>query len=956
LVLLRRNKGGENVARSITIAIAASVLWLAACAAQAAGLGRLTVLSPLGQPLLAEVEIVSLQAGEEEGLSARLASPEAFSAAGIDLNPALHGLRINLVRRDNRPVLRLTTTQPVNDPFLDLLVELQWPSGRLVREYTFLLDPPDYRNRTAIAAAPSPAPAAQPQPAPHPAPQSQVAPQAEPAPPPQAAAPAAPPAPAEEKAAGSEAKPAESEAKPAGEEKPAGSEEKAAAAEAKPAPAIEQQAIPAEQAKEPAKEEGAKAEAAKAEPAKPATHEVKKGDTLGAIARANLQPGVTLNQMLIAIFRANQDAFIRGNVNLVRTGKILNIPSAEEIGSVDVEEANRLVKEHQAQFMEYRSRLAAAPARVEGGPEREAAGAIEPKPEAPPPASSEDQVRLSKAEPAKPGAPGSRAAQADDAAARERALQEAQSRSTELEKNVADLQKLLDLKNQQLAELEKKAAAKPPAGAPQAQAPAPAKPAPSAAQKPVAPPTASAPAAAPPQPAAKPATPGAPSAPMQQAQAPAAQAPATASPPAAKPPAEKKAAPPAKAKAKAAPPPEPSLFDEFLDNPLYLAALAAVIVLLVFYALWQWRKKKAAHAKFQDSVLGAAAAGGGAAALHEPTANPATAATVSQAAVSQAPTGMEAEEVDPIAEADVYMAYGRDAQAEEILKEALQKDSSRVAVHGKLLEIYANRKDAKAFEQTALKLKNLTGGAGPEWEKAAALGRSIDAGNSVYGAGTGAPVAAPPAEPSAPAAAAAPMLDFDLGGASQGGPAAPDISFDEPPKESTSTSLDLELGSTQTLKLDTKAPDKTVASSEPAEPSIGGLDFNLDLGAGEEKNAEPAAAPAAKAAEDANAGLDFNLDLDDKKADASAPAAPATAAVDLGAISLDLGAPSDETVVASSGSSDPKWQEVATKLDLAKAYEEMGDKDGARELLNEVMKDGDTAQKGQAQQILAKLG
>ncbi|HYX64301.1 MAG TPA: hypothetical protein VE935_08795, partial [Burkholderiales bacterium] len=87
------------------------------------------MLSPLGQPLLAEVEIVSLQSGEEEGLSARLASPEAFSAAGIEISPALLGVRVDITRRNNRPVLRLTTKQPVNEPFLDLLVELQWPSG-----------------------------------------------------------------------------------------------------------------------------------------------------------------------------------------------------------------------------------------------------------------------------------------------------------------------------------------------------------------------------------------------------------------------------------------------------------------------------------------------------------------------------------------------------------------------------------------------------------------------------------------------------------------------------------------------------------------------------------------------------------------------------------------------------------------------------------------------------------
>src|SRR6185437_5940821 len=130
-------------------------------------------------------------------------------------------------------------------------------------------------------------------------------------------------------------------------------------------------------------------------------------------------------------------------------------------------------------------------------------------------------------------------------------------------------------------------------------------------------------------------------------------------------------------------------------------------------------------------------------------------ASASQASVSQT-SGMEAEEVDPIAEADVYMAYGRDAQAEEILKEALQKDSSRIPVHAKLLEIYAKRNDTRAFEQSALKLKTLTNGSGADWDKAAALGRSIEPGNGLYGGGAsaGAMAAAPVAAAFAGAAAA----------------------------------------------------------------------------------------------------------------------------------------------------------------------------------------------------------
>ncbi|MGH8669089.1 MAG: type IV pilus assembly protein FimV, partial [Burkholderiales bacterium] len=129
-------------------------------AAHAAGLGRLTVLSPLGQPLNAEIEIVSLRPGEEDGLSARLASPDAFRQAGIEPNAVLSGVRLMLERRGGRAFIRVTSSQPVSEPFLDLLVELQWSAGRLVREYTLLLDPPEYKGPQAIAAAPPPKPAA----------------------------------------------------------------------------------------------------------------------------------------------------------------------------------------------------------------------------------------------------------------------------------------------------------------------------------------------------------------------------------------------------------------------------------------------------------------------------------------------------------------------------------------------------------------------------------------------------------------------------------------------------------------------------------------------------------------------------------------------------------------------------------------------------------------------------
>jgi len=287
------------------------------------------------------------------------------------------------------------------------------------------------------------------------------------------------------------------------------------------------------------------------------------------------------------------------------------------------------------------------------------------------------------------------------------------------------------------------------------------------------------------------------------------------------------------------------------------------------------------------------------------------------------------------------MAYGRDAQAEEILKEALAKDASRTPVHAKLLEIYANRKDPKSFEQSAVKLKSLTNGVGPAWDKAVALGRSIDPQNGLYGGGGGAAAAA------AAPAAAAPTLDFDLGGATT--PGATDISLDSGATKESGGAVDFDLGAAASAPAASDqqtdfTPEGTLIMDQKTADSTGGLDFDLGLGGG----GKPAA-PAAPAAADTSGGLDFDLNLD-TGGDKSTQPAPS---MDLSAISLDLGA---DTAGSGGGGGDPKWQEVATKLDLAKAYEEMGDKDGARELLNEVMKDGDAAQKGQAQQLLAKLG
>ena len=125
--------------------------------AHAAGLGKLTILSALGQPLLAEVDLVSVRAGESATLVARLAPPEAYTQANILYSPALVGVRMTIERRpDGQSYIKVISTRPVNEPFIHLLVELSWPQGRLVREYTALIDPIGYTLPTVAVAPDAP--------------------------------------------------------------------------------------------------------------------------------------------------------------------------------------------------------------------------------------------------------------------------------------------------------------------------------------------------------------------------------------------------------------------------------------------------------------------------------------------------------------------------------------------------------------------------------------------------------------------------------------------------------------------------------------------------------------------------------------------------------------------------------------------------------------------------------
>ncbi|GAB4170488.1 MAG: hypothetical protein Fur0039_09950 [Rhodocyclaceae bacterium] len=915
-------------------ALAAAAVALAmssfGASAQAAGLGKLRVMSGLGEPLRAELDLVASQE-ELSSMAARLAPAAAFAQAGVEFAPVLGSLRLSLATRaDGKAVIRMSTDRPVNDPFLDILVELNWAAGRLVREYTFLLDPP--------VAAPVQAPVAT-----------------------------------------------------------------AQVAEPKPV-----QARPL----------GPVAEAAAVKPELGATHEVRRGETLHGIASAARSEGVALDQMLVAIFRANPGAF-DGNMNRLRAGRILKIPQPEAAAAIPAPEARRVVLAQAADFGAYRKSLAkavqAAPAPSEEPARQAAAGKLAPRVEekAAPAAPAGDQLKVSKAEAAgrAPAAEtargGDRASQAritaleEDLLAKEKALKEANARLAELEKSVREMQQLIELKNQSLAQIQGKA------GGPEA-----------------------------PVRAAEPAPPAAP-----------------AGAPAAAPPAAQKPAEPPRAAAQPAAA-EPGLLSDLLSGPLGWGLGALILAILGAFG-YRMRKQRA--------EAGATGVGGTTAPVAESSFRAAggqsvdTASSSIQTDFSQ--SGLSAvdteEGVDPVAEADVYMAYGRDAQAEEILLDALKSEPARYAIHVKLLEIYAQRKDVKRFESLAGELHAATGGKGADWDKAAAMGRKLDPANPLFGgaapaqaeetrftektivvssperlrdtwtsptelgrisaavsggqedktvvlpaaelggAGSGVDLGidlATPGQPETPAA-----VDFDLGldfsaTLSTPRPAASlaaDKTVRLEPGAGKPVDLPLDAGAAQPdaaagmPPMDFELQPPTLAPSEPKAPpaldleatDIGGsvIDFDLDqervpkapaaqvvdlektdIGENVMQIPEPQAGRPAGAAvvdlEKTDFGgnvLDFDFKLEESQGGVKQPPAAPDATVDLSTINLDLSAPEAAPEQAAT--------QASTKIDLARAYEEMGDKEGARELLDEVIKEGSAAEQQRAREMLARL-
>src|SRR5262245_30250661 len=159
MLLFNNVRGGDytTMLNMMKRGTAFALLLGASVAANAAGLGKLTINSALGEVLSAEIYLVSVQPGELDAMTARVSPPEEFREARIEYSGSLRLLRFSVEKRANgTPYLKVTSIGPINEPFIDVLIEVTWPAGRIQREYPILLDPPGYSQTAppAVAAAP----------------------------------------------------------------------------------------------------------------------------------------------------------------------------------------------------------------------------------------------------------------------------------------------------------------------------------------------------------------------------------------------------------------------------------------------------------------------------------------------------------------------------------------------------------------------------------------------------------------------------------------------------------------------------------------------------------------------------------------------------------------------------------------------------------------------------------
>ncbi|KPW20858.1 FimV/HubP family polar landmark protein [Pseudomonas cannabina] len=933
--------------RKLVLAIAAASA-LSSGMAQALGLGELSVKSTLNQPLVAEIELTEAQGLNATQVVPSLATTADFAQAGVTRQAFLNDLTFTpVINASGKSVLRITSSKPVREPYVKFLVQVLWPNGRLLREYSLLLDPPKFSPEAAAAAA-----------APAPAPASAAAPAA----PAQLAA-VAPPV----EAAASEAP---APAAPAG-------------ATALPPPTAD----------------------------KPAQYVTANNDTLWEIA-AKVRTAGTVQQTMLAIQALNPDAFIGGNINRLKKGQVLRLPTPQQTTALPQPQA---VTEVSRQYTEWRGgrRSPATGTRQVDATRRDRAGAAPSRVDTP------DNLSLVSAsgKPAAKGATGDSdlgnklavTQEALDTTRRDNA--ELKSRMNDLQSQLDKLQRLIELKNGQLAKMQAAGAAVPPAAAtPDATTPS----------------NAAVPASlvdangAPVKPAGEVATEDALPAGAAQVATPAADQPLAVEP--------------------VAVPEEDDSLQKILDNPVLLGLIGGAVLLILALLLLFLARRRAAKAEAEkhkrmaralaeesdfvsDMDLDTPQASFDGLDVPPPNVRMGAAGAAAAAATRE-------RQADPLVQAEIHIAYGRMNQAVELLEEAVQEDPKRDDIRLKLMEIYAEQGNNKAYAAHERKLV-AAGKPEAEVEQLEERHSTLKPAAPLASEPVSTPSAAP-AVAAAAAAASAAALAAELDAkyveelladndnpdepAEQAAVPAPepvatpepdefdhdfDLSLDEFEEASTpevSTVNDLD-----DLTLDEPKPDTPQAAAVPDDEALTFesimqqqeearaatsteelADFDLDLseedpalkneddfllGLGDDsldlgKTTPPPVSDDLELPEDFDLSLADEIETDQASQAFASEIDDVNAELDRLAQNLEhppLDEPRFTAEDAAALDDEPDFDfmsgtdEAATKLDLARAYIDMGDADGARDILDEVVTEGDDGQKNEAREMLSRL-
>jgi pilus assembly protein FimV len=855
----------------------------------ALGLGEIHLNSALNQPFDADIDLVSAADEDLSALRASLASSETFSRYGLDKQGFLSDFTFRVVRSaDGRDVLKVTSPRPVTEPFVTMLVEANWPRGRLLREYTVLLDPPVFAPAAQAAEAPVATPrvtaAPTPKPSPTPAPSARPEPFAT-APP--------PPTPTSRRTTG------------------------ATAASPSISPG--------------------------------ASYRVQPNDTLWHIA-SSAYPGSRsdVNRAMVAIYQANAPAF-DGNINVLRAGSLLKMPDTAEVSAISASAASAEVAR------QYRMWREGAPSGESGS---EAAGG---------------RLRLVTPEQGTPAASTATTPSPAAPAPAGASSAELQNRVQQLESELAEAKRLLEVRNAELATLQGQAGTAQPGAAPTAPA----------------------------------ASPGAATVPTEGAPAAEAPAPAEAAPaPAPQPkPAAKKAEKPAPA-----PEPGPSLLEQLAGYwwvllALLAAALAAVLVK---------RTRRESGTTEQDLQEALARAPGdlrsrGAAGRPKeaeivveerrpvepapaPKSPPAPRApepsrkpvSIDDTLSGEGPVSVEAG--DPLAEADFHMAYGLYDQAADLVQLAIKREPRRRDLKLKLLEIFFVWGNRDRFLDLAREMQASRSDAQPgEWDKILIMGKQLAADDALF-AGAARPAAA---DLDMELHGSEGPLDMDLG-ADQGSPPDVDLGSDAelaPGEAGLDFVIDQPVrgeDDTGTLAPTIETPRfKGRSASEEPTQEVPIEQLGIDAGdlrsLDEAEGGENMVTVRTKAVVEDTVESPRPTRTEEPEEDEDLLSATGILkeqtgilrAIDEGEVpEVDLSEatgelPTVETTKLDSGDAPAvdfslgeeaaTMSEVGTKLDLARAYIDMGDPEGARSILDEVLKEGSAAQKQEAERLMASL-